>query len=63
MQKHTPSRTAKIAQRTAIAAVVIAGGVFGISAWAEKQSEMLEAPAQAAPVSESKTVSNLVPNH
>ena len=63
MQKHTPSRTAKIAQRTAIAAVVIAGSVFGISAWAEKQSEMLEVPAQAAPVSESKTVSNLVPNH
>ena len=63
MQKNTSSRAAKIAQRTAIAAVVIAGGVFGISAWAEKQAQTLEAPAQAATTSEAKTVSNLVPNH
>lgn len=61
MQKNTSSRAAKIAQRTAIAAVVIAGGVFGISAWAEKQAQTLEMPAQAA--STSQAVSNLVPNH
>ena len=63
MQKNTSSRAAKIAQRTAIAAVVIAGGVFGISAWAEKQAQTLETSGQAAPVSEAKVVSNLVPNH
>ena len=63
MQKNTSSRVSKIAQRTAIAAVVVAGGVFGISAWAEKQAQTLETPAQAAPVSQASATSNLVPNH
>ena len=63
MQKNTSSRATKIAQRTVIAAVVVAGGVLGLSAWAKKQAENLEVTAQAAPVSQASTTSNLVPNH
>jgi alcohol dehydrogenase (quinone), cytochrome c subunit len=62
-KNNATSRVAKIAQRTAIATVVVAGSVLGLSAWAEKQSQALEMQAQAAPVSEAKPLSNLVPNH
>jgi mono/diheme cytochrome c family protein len=58
------SRKAKIAQRTAIAAVIVAGGIVGLSAWAQKQSEALAQPA--APVATAHaaaTPTNLVPVH
>ncbi|MEG2046192.1 MAG: hypothetical protein RR100_05015, partial [Comamonas sp.] len=68
MQKNiSSSRTTKVLQRTAIAAVVIAGSVLGLSSWAQKQAQVLESNAQAATNSVATTVaakpSNLVPPH
>lgn len=67
MQKTTSSsRTTKVLQRTAIAAVIAAGCVLGLSAWAQKQAQVLENNAQAATNSiaiASAKPTNLVPPH